>query len=170
MAQQDKVFLNLAGEFAVASELNRRRVLASVTYGAAKSADVFAMNPDMTRIVRIEVKTTDKHKWPVGEKATQVTPHSSDVFWVLVQLPAPLDMPAKGEAHRGTHSPCYFVLSALEIYEVWRKEADDYRKRYLLRHGHDFKGLGVPNVTLKGVRDFEGKWDKIISRLNERRP
>src|SRR2546425_3190029 len=106
MAQQDKVFLNLAGEFAVASELNRRRVLASVTYGASKSADVFAMNPDMTRIVRVEVKTTDKHKWPVGEKATQVTPHSSDVFWVLVQLPAPLDMPAKGEAHQIGRASC----------------------------------------------------------------
>ena len=70
MAQAEKAFLNLAGEFAVASELNRRRVLSSVTYGAAKSADVFAMNADMTKVVRIEVKTTDKRKWPIGDRAT----------------------------------------------------------------------------------------------------
>jgi hypothetical protein len=165
MAQEDKVFLNLAGEFAVASELNRRRVLASVTYGASKSADVFAMNRDMTKIVRIEVKTTDKRKWPIGGKATRVTAQSSDVFWVLVQLPAPLDAPAQDESHRGAHSPRYFVLSAQEIYEVWRKEADEYGKGYFSRHGHKFQGLGVPNVSLDGVVAFESRWEKIIERL-----
>ncbi len=167
MAQEDKVFLNLAGEFAVASELNRRRVLASVTYGASKSADIFAMNRDMTKIVRIEVKATDKRKWPIGEKATRVTRQSSDVFWVLVQLPAPLGAPAQDESHPCAHSPRYFVLSAQEIYKVWRKEADEYEKRYLQIHGHKFKGRGVPNVSLNGVVAFESRWEKIISRLNE---
>jgi hypothetical protein len=90
MSQDDKMFLNLAGEFAVASELNRRRVLASVTYGASKSADIFATNRDMTQIVRIEVKTTEKGKWPIGGKATKLTPQSADVLWVLVLLPSPL--------------------------------------------------------------------------------
>ncbi len=165
MAQEDKVFLNMAGEFAVASELNRRRVLASVTYGPSKSADVFAVNRDMVKIVRIEVKTTDKRKWPIGEKATCVTPQSSGVFWVLVHLPAPLDTPAKDDAHRGIHSPRYFVLSAREIYEVWRKEADKFEAGYFLRHGRKFEGLGVPNVSLKGVLAFEGQWNKIVSRL-----
>jgi hypothetical protein len=81
MPQEDKIFLNLAGEFAVASELNRRRVLASVTYGASKSADIFAVNPDMTRIVRIEVKTTQKGKWPIGEKAEQSAASSPRALW-----------------------------------------------------------------------------------------
>ena len=165
MAQEDKAFLNMAGEFAVASELNRRRVLASVTYGASKSADVFAVNRDMTKVVRIEVKTTDKRKWPIGEKATHVTPQSSKVFWVLVQLPAPLDTPAKDEAHRGTHSPRYFVLSAQELRDVWRKETDEFEARYILRHGRKFEGLGVPNVSLNSVLTFESQWDKIVSRL-----
>lgn len=73
MPQEDRIFLNLTGEFAVASELNRRRILASVTYGASKSFDIFAANRDMTRIVRIEVKTTEKRKWPIGSKATELT-------------------------------------------------------------------------------------------------
>ena len=43
MGQERKSFLNLAGEFAVASELNRRGVHAAVTYGTSKRADIFAM-------------------------------------------------------------------------------------------------------------------------------
>ena len=39
MGQERKSFLNLAGEFAVASELNRRGVHAAVTYGTSKRAD-----------------------------------------------------------------------------------------------------------------------------------
>lgn len=166
MAQEDKVFLNMAGEFAVASELNRRRVLASVTYGSSKSADIFAMNRDMTKTVRIEVKTTDKQKWPIGEKATRVDPPSADRVWVLVNLPAPLEGVPQDEALRGAHTPRFFVLSSQEIYEIWRKEADQYLQGYLARHGRKFEGLGVPNVTLRGVLDAEGRWDKITSRLN----
>ncbi|MGH8614037.1 MAG: hypothetical protein ACREYF_18920 [Gammaproteobacteria bacterium] len=168
MSQQDKVFLNMAGEFAVASELNRRRVLASVTYGSSKSADIFAMNPDMTKIVRIEVKTTDKQKWPIGEKATRVESQSADVFWVLVHLPTP-SQGALDEGLRGAQAPRFFVLSAREIYEVWRKEADRYLEGYRARHGRTFDGVGVPNVTLGGVLDAEGKWDKITSRLKQSR-
>jgi hypothetical protein len=81
MSNEHRIVLNLAGEFAVASELNRRRILASVTYGSSKSADVFAMSPDMRRVVRIEVKTTDKGKWPIGNKAIRVDANSDDVIW-----------------------------------------------------------------------------------------
>jgi len=171
MAQEDKAFLNLAGEFAVASELNRRHVLASVTYGASKSADIFAMNRDMTRLVRIEVKTTDKRKWPIGEKATRTTPKSANVFWILVQLPVSLDGAANDEAHRGAHSPRFFVLSSQEVYDVWRKEADKYEDGYRTRHdGRKPEGIGVPNVSLPGVEAHEGKWDKIVRYLDARGP
>jgi hypothetical protein len=167
MAQEDKVFLNMAGEFAVASELNRRRVLASVTYGSSKSADIFAMNPDMTRLVRIEVKTTDKRKWPLGERATRDTMESSDVFWVLVQLPAPLEAP-RDDSHRGAHSPRFFVLSSSEIYRTWRRGADDYGKRFFERHGRMPEGIGVPNVTLADVEAHESQWHKITDKLGKR--
>jgi len=88
--QDGKAFLNMAGEFAVASELNRRSILASVTSGSSKSADVFALTADMKRVVRIEVKTTDKEKWPIGRRGTQSEP-APDVVWILVRLPPPLD-------------------------------------------------------------------------------
>ena len=168
MPQQDKIFLNLAGEFAVASELNRRRVLASVTYGASKSADIFATNRDMTRIVRIEVKTTEKAKWPIGEKATKVTPQSADVLWVFVLLPSPLSGSATDDAQRGAHAPRFFVLSAQELFAAYKEGADRFLTSYQARHGKPFdESQGVPNVRLQQVESFEGQWEKIVLRLEE---
>jgi hypothetical protein len=166
MSQEEKSFLNLAGEFAVASELNRRHVQASITYGTSKSADVFAVSEDARKIVRIEVKTTDKRKWPLGRRVTAEA-QPSDMFWVLVKLPPPLNESGRDDAHRGTHSPRYFVLSAREMHRVWRKGAEKYYKAYRLKHGREFdESVGVPNVFEKDVTAFEGEWDKITSRLN----
>ena len=166
MSQEDKIFLNLAGEFAVASELNRRRVLASVTYGASKSADVFAVSRDMTRVVRIEVKTTQARKWPIGQKATKVTSGSADVFWVFVRLPIPLDGSPSDDAKCGQHAPRFFVVTAEELHTVWRKETEPYLAAYHGRHGKSFdESRGVPNVSLQSVEPYEGQWRKIISRL-----
>ena len=169
MSQNDKIFLNLAGEFAVASELNRRRVLASVTYGASKSADIFATNRDMTRIVRIEVKATDKGKWPIGAKGTKLTPQSADVLWVLVLLPDPLSGSATDDAQRGAHAPRFFVLTAQELFAAYKEGADRFLASYEARCGKPFdESRGVPNVRLKQVENFEGQWEKIVSRLDER--
>ena len=166
MSNEHKMFLNLAGEFAVASELNRRRILASVTYGASKSADVFALSRGMRRVLRVEVKTTDKMKWPIGDKATRLESNSDDVIWVFVLLPAPLNQKPKDDSHQGRHAPRFFILSAKELHAVWWQQAEEYLKRYRLRHGgKEFTGRGVPNVRLEGVEPFEGQWQKIVSRL-----
>ncbi len=154
--QKDKTFLNLAGEFAVASELNRRHVLASVTYGASKAADIFALDDDMRRVVRIEVKTTttDRKKWVVGPNVAAQP--QTDVFWVFVQLPPP------------GQSPKFFVFSAHEIHGIWRKDTNEYERRYEDKHGRKFEGRGVPNVKHDArVLACEGKWEKIISRLQK---
>ena len=37
VSQDDKNFMSMAGEFLVAAELNRRRILSAVTYGLRKS-------------------------------------------------------------------------------------------------------------------------------------
>ena len=165
MSQDEKIFLNMAGEFAVASELNRRRVLASVTYGSSKSADIFAVNRDMTRVVRVEVKTTGLRKWPIGTKATNLTPNSANVFWVLVLLPVAHNGLPIDHAQRGEHAPRFFVLSAEELYGVWTRQDRLWEERYRSHHGHAFRGLKVPNVSLEGVEQYEGQWQKIVSRL-----
>ncbi len=168
--QEDKTFLNMAGEFAVASELNRRRVLASVTYGSSKSADVFALSADTCRVVRIEVKATDKEKWPIGKRGTH--PEAApDVTWVLVQFPTPLANRPDDDAERGRHSPRFFVLSAHELHAVWKDEVAPYYARYREKHGREFdeEQGGVPNVRLEAVRAYEGRWDTITARLGAER-
>jgi hypothetical protein len=151
-SQRDKSFLSMAGEFAVASELNRRRVLASVTYGASKATDIFALSDDMRRVVRIEVKTTAKRRWVLSKNVA--APPSQDVFWVLVQLPSP------------GQPPRFFVFSAQEMYDIWREDTDEFERSYEARRGHMFEGLGVPHVSLDArVLACEGKWDKVVARL-----
>ena len=82
MGQERKSFLNLAGEFAVASELNRRGVHAAVTYGTSKRADIFAMADSRDRVVRIEVKCSGQRKWLIGTRgASPPTQESSRVRW-----------------------------------------------------------------------------------------
>ena len=167
MPQEDKAFLNLAGEFAVASELNRRRVLASVTYGASKCADVFALSPDMTRVVRIEVKATNpkkKTRWLIGERGTRPNV-AADVFWVFVLFPAAPDGACADDAQRGAHAPRFFVLSQNEVYEAWRKESDDHNHRRKDRAKEPSEGVGVPGVRIADIELHEGKWQKITSRM-----
>lgn len=167
MAQEQKIFLNLAGEFAVASELNRRQCLASVTYGAAKSADVFALSQDFTRVVRIEVKATDKKKWPIGRRAIDPAAPRLGVFWVFVQFPPPLSEAVNSNEKRGVHAPRFFVLTAHELYQVWREEVAPYYAAYLAKHNRQFdETTGVPNVSLATVTPFESKWEKILTAVS----
>ena len=166
MPKGDQPFLSLAGEFAVASELNRRHVLASVTYGASKCADVFALSPDMGRVIRIVVKATipkRKTRWLIGAKGTiPADVRNAEVFWVLVLLPSPLDGVPVDQTQRGDHATRFFVLSPREVYEAWQKEYADFIER---RGGRPFTGRGVPGVRLQDVKGCEGQWGKILSRL-----
>lgn len=163
MTQEHKAFLNLAGEFAVASELNRRSILASITYGSAKSADVFAISPDMNKVARIEVKTTDKRRWPIGEKGTR--PTGQPDVWVFVLLPPPLDDTTKDDGQRGAHAPRFFVLTGPEVYDLHRARDMRHRARYRERHGRECETLGVPQLSLEDVLPFEGQWSKISESL-----
>jgi hypothetical protein len=167
MAQEQKVFLNLAGEFAVASELNRRQCLASVTYGAAKSADVFALSPDFARVIRVEVKATDKKKWPIGRRGSDPAAPRQGVYWVFVQFPPPLSGAIKSNEERGVHAPRFFILTAHEVYQVWREEVAPYHAAYLAKHNREFdETTGVPNISLAAVAPFESRWEKIITAVN----
>jgi len=43
-------------------------------------------------------------------------------------------------------------------------------KIFLEIHNRDFEGRGVPNVEVRDVMDYEGHWQKIISRLKNTAP
>lgn len=166
----DKVFLNLAGEFLVAAELNRRKILCSVTYGAAKSADVFAFSENSSTMARIEVKTTSsgRGRWPVGARAlvAETTQH----LWVLVLLPQQLNTRAADDEQRGRHAPRYFVLLASEIAALSRQNCDEYSDRYRSKHGSDFpREKMVPVITVAQAQSHESAWQKVDAALSTNR-
>lgn len=164
--QESKSLLNLAGEFAVASELNRRGVHAAVTYGASKRADIFAIGKDSERLVRVEVKCTDKGRWPIGARgATPPAVEGDRVRWVFVLMPPPLGPAPTAEA-RADATPRYFVLTPAEVFAAFKRGADKYNEGYRAKHGKDYDKLGMPNLLIADVEPFESRWDLIVDVLN----
>lgn len=156
MTQEEKHFLNLAGEFLVAGELNRRQVMCSVTYGFSKQADVIALGMKTRKSVWIEVKTTNRQEFIVGDKALDERFVSPDTFWVLVHLPDNKKQP-----------PRYFVLSSEELHKRAKSHFESYNKQYRERHGHDYDQPGVHKLGIEEVNDYESKWQKIESAIND---
>ncbi|MHB1219901.1 MAG: helix-turn-helix domain-containing protein [Alphaproteobacteria bacterium] len=170
MAHNEKIFLNLAGEFAVAAELNRRKILASITYGASKSADIFAMNEKMDRFIRIEVKATDKKQWPVGHRILHKEAVSENIFWVFAKFPEPFDhadmKTAPSDSKRGFCAVRFYVLSSQEVHKIASEKTGEYTQRYLAKHKKPFpEGKGVPNVREKDIVRYEAAWHKVRDRL-----
>src|SRR5437016_4170869 len=136
----------MAGEFLVAAELNRRRILSAVTYGASKSADVWAFDDVTNRAVRVEVKTTSSNNlyWLVGEKAIVREGWNPDLFWVLVLLPPPHPTASQtDDSQRGKSSPRFYVFSSREMGELMCQKYDRYHASYLERHKNPFEGSSV---------------------------
>jgi hypothetical protein len=58
--------LNLVGEYRVRSELCKRGVLATVTYGNRKGVDVYAISDRQERALKIEVETSQRGHFVTG--------------------------------------------------------------------------------------------------------
>jgi len=171
ISQDHKSFLNMAGEFLVAAELNRRKVQAAITYGTSKSADVWSFDAESNRAIRVEVKTTGEASgnWVVGDRALVREAWDPDLFWVLVLLPSP--HPDTADTHdelRGKHSPRFFVFSSEEMGRLMSRRDDDYRSGFRARHGVEFAGPGVLKVPFQEAAPFENLWRKIESRVRQR--
>jgi hypothetical protein len=64
--REDGQMTGLAGEFFVAAELLKRRILTSITLGNAKHVDLLAYNPDTKRKFTVQVKSLRyKNYFPV---------------------------------------------------------------------------------------------------------
>lgn len=161
---------NLVDE-SICSELNKRGVFATVTYGNRKGADVYAISDWRSRALKIEVKTSQRKNFvtSLSQKAGGDDPNSPGFwkrraddpeapdFWVLFQIKVGKD--AKfGEQ--------FFILSHPEICRIQSARNAVYAKGYIAWHGKnpDFS-TGVDNVTVDDVKGFEDQWAKIIERL-----
>ena len=150
MTKQDrKHTIGLAGEFLVAGELLRRGVMAAVTYGNAKKADVVAFHAGQSTL--LEVKSTSDVKWVLGG----VLPQAEANLWVLVYLPPTL-----------AQSPEYFIVSSTELRELVLPKHGLYMARYLAKHGKEYSGKGVVSIErrLLGSQHL-GAWHKVTQAL-----
>jgi len=166
-----KYHLSLAGEYRVASELLKRGLNATVTFGHAKSADVVAYGSNRKATV-IEVKTSQRKKFVTGFYNNYKTPEDEHPdFWVLVQVKVDPD---------GSSRERFFVLSHVELSVIQAKRNRGYR----IKHGDVTKRQrlswedhyrltndrhGVDNVLLTDVEKSEDKWDKIVKTCNKGR-
>lgn len=147
--QARKHAIGLAGEFLVAGELLRRGIMAAVTYGNAKKADVVAVRGD--RATNLEVKSTSESKWVLGG----TLPEDSSNLWVLVHLPAVEAEP-----------PEYFVLTSAELRQIVLPQHEAYNERYRRKHGKEYSAAGVVSVQRKLIGDqHRGAWEKVRRAL-----
>jgi hypothetical protein len=83
--QLSKDLLSLAGEHRVASELCKRGIFATLTPGNRKQTDVYVIEDSTKRVLRVEVKASQK----TDDKKTFVTKFfqkdnsNAPDFWVL---------------------------------------------------------------------------------------
>lgn len=158
MAKIPQYLLNLTGEYRVCSELTKRGVFATVTYGNRKSVDVYAISDRRERALKIEVKTSQQANFvtSISQKGLADDPTAPD-FWVLYQIRPDDD---------GTFGERFFVLTHKEICRAQTARNKAYADRYFGRYGQQPDVTkGVDNVTIEDVARYENRWEKIVQRI-----
>lgn len=149
----DKLHLNLAGEYRVCSELLKRGIFATVTYGNMKSCDVVAVGANR-RAAIVEVKTSQSKKFVTGfyqKFKTPDQPHPT--FWVLYSVKP---------------DEKFFVLTHNElalVQAIRNFPGEDPLPPYETRVARVAKG--VDNVVIENVCTWEGQWENIVRWCNE---
>ena len=150
--------LSLAGEYRVCSELIKRGVFVTMTYGNRKAVDVYAIGDRQKRATKIEVKTSQEGRFVtnIARKCLASDPQAPD-FWVLVQT-----------QHRedDTFNERFFILTHQEICKAQEDRNKPFAEKYLARHGKPPDPLkGVDNVTMEDVKLYENKWSTIVDGI-----
>ena len=130
----DKNTSHLAGEFLVAGELSRRGYPVSITFGNAKSVDIYADTQMGT--IRIDAKAgRAKGNWPIEEGSID-----RKTYYIFVHLQTPKRI-------RKNVAPEYFIVQWNEI--LTRKLI----KGWGTRHGIKYSALNTSH--------YKGRWDKL---------
>ncbi len=167
-AKIGKYHLSLSGEYRVASELLKRGLNATVTFGNAKSADVVAYGSNRRAMV-IEVKTSQQKNFVTqfyNKYRSPEQPHPD--FWILVQVEADRE---------GTFAERFFVLSHEELAVIQAernreycvrcgKVREDQQLTWEQHYDLTNEGHGVDNVLSTNVEKHRDRWDKIVDACN----
>ena len=109
----DKNTTHLAGEFLVAGELARRGYPVAITFGNAKSIDIYASSKSGD--LHIDAKAGRyKGNWPITENNI-----NKDVFYIFVYLQSPKNIlnnnSPPGNGVKSTVDPCSEMGSSLRL-------------------------------------------------------
>ncbi len=151
----DKYCLNLAGEYRVCSELLKRSVFATITYGNKKGADIYAIGTNRKAAV-IEVKASNSLRFVTKFYQKYKTPDMEHpTFWVLCSI----------RESQGEFSERFFILTHEEMAET---QAERNHPKALSWEKHAIRAIrGVDNVLAKNVEQHETRWDKIVDYCND---
>lgn len=144
----DKYYLNLAGEYRVASELFKRGLFATITYGNKKGADIYAIGPNRQTAV-VEVKASNSSRFVTGfyqKYVDEMTEHPD--FWVLCSF-----------WHEGPEE--FYVLSHAEMARA--QAARNSGEALTWVENAEKVKTGVDNVLAKDLQNFKSAWDKIVA-------
>ncbi len=151
----DKYHLNLAGEYRVCSELHKRGIFATITYGNKKGADIYAIGSNRSAAV-IEVKASNSLRFVTGfYQKYKTVDQEHPTFWVLYSV----------REKQGEFDERFFVLTHMEIAEAQAErncpgETLTYEER-VTRWAR-----GVDNVLAETVEQHEADWQKIVAYCN----
>ena len=126
---------HLAGEFLVAGELSRRGYPVSITFGNAKSVDIYADTQEGT--VKIDAKAgRGKSNWPIAESLRI----NEEVYYIFVYL----QTQKKIESNT---PPEYFIVRGKDIL------SNNLIETWKTRHGIRYSTLNTP--------DHKERWDNL---------
>lgn len=148
-SQEEKHFLNLAGEYGVCAELAKRQIHSSLTYGNHKAADVIAINTDTKKVGVIEVKTTRSNRVVTGFFQKYITPKTQHPdFWVIVRI----------DEDNLSH---FYILTHDEMSKI-QMTSNKMTKWEAVN--------GVDNIHIDLIKEYKDGWGKINSFLGIAHP
>ena len=143
----DKYYLNLAGEYRVASELLKRSIFATITYGNKKGADIYAIGPNRkTAIVEVKASNSDRFVTAFFQKYTDESKDHPD-FWVLYSL-------------KKNDEEDFFILSHAEMAAA-QGERNFPGESLAWAQYSEASLKGVDNLLAKDLQAHKSAWQKI---------
>jgi len=125
---------HLAGEFLVAGELSRRGYPVSITFGNAKSVDIYADTRDRT--IKVDAKAgRAKGNWPLDRGSIE-----PDVYYIFVYLQT-------RNRIRENAAPEYFIVLGKDIL------SKGLIRTWGTRHGIRYRTLNTS--------DYKERWDLL---------
>jgi len=141
-SNEDKNFLNMSGEYGVCSELQKRKIQCSITFGNQKAADILILKDNKYWVVEVKTtraKTVATNFFQNYHSRTQ-TPRPD--FWIVVHI------------DNDTHVSDFYILTHEEM----------AHQQMIVNQMTEWTAIkGFDKVTISQLATYKNKWDTIVS-------